>query len=601
MAFSGQDISTLYLGLTGNGTENIVSFYGVRPNGDVEEVYNSSDRLPVGAFQGGIITETAVQIGDSLYFVEFFRFGKAEVGEFDDRYFVSRLNKDGTVETLAQLPGGTRQDGTDAPDQLDTAFVHNGTYHVIAGTGITQELFSVSADGDLTQLTSFARPFFPGAENGFATVKNTLFLIGDQNTPNGVKELWRVLPGGGQEVVFSDGVNSIKDVESFANRAWFITSDMNPFGANGRLFSITETGAARRVSLPKNEVAMFLDTDADGLMVVTRDPTINRTTISTVAADGTINRIMSAGFVDIFDICGFGDDVFFIGSAVGSSGNSLYKIGPNGTAQLVTGIGKGIPDPNVENLYVSGGKLWFQASTQVPDGFGGFTPILDVLHSMDATGKIQIVSGAPGNNPNITTLEGYEFALDFPDPVIGTSGADVLSGTAQGELISGLGQNDIIRGFSGGDTVYGGTGADLIAGDRGSDLIFGGGGDDRISGGLESDTMTGGLGADTFVFDATPNRISNVDSIEDFASGIDKIQLALAAMPGLGSAGALSVDAFRSGPRATQGLDANDRIVYNTVTGDLYYDADGSGDIKSVKIAELGPFVTLLFTDILIA
>lgn len=220
---------------------------------------------------------------------------------------------------------------------------------------------------------------------------------------------------------------------------------------------------------------------------------------------------------------------------------------------------------------------------------------------MDATGDISVISGAPGNNPKIFTMEGYEFSLDFPDAIVGTSGADTLSGTAQGELINGLGQNDTVRGFAGNDTVLGGTGADLLAGDRGSDLIFGYSGNDTLIAGFESDTMTGGVGADTFVFDATPNRVFNVDSIEDFASGIDKIQLALSAMPGLGSTGVLSSAAFWSGPRAVQGQDAADRVIYNTTTGALYYDADGNGAIKSVKIAELGPLVTLVFTEILIA
>lgn len=600
MAFSGQDIETLYLGQTGNGTTNLVSLYGVLQNGDVEAVYNSSGRLPIGAFQGGIINETAVQIGDALYFVEFFRFGEPRGGAFEDRYFVSRLNKDGSVETLVQLPGGTRQDGFGESDQLDTAFEHNGTYHVMASSGGTLELFSVAPEGTLTQLSNFERPFFPGAENGIAAVNDTLFLLGDQRTPDGIKELWRVLPGGGQEVVFSDGVNSVTDVEAFANRAWFITSDLSPIGRDGRLFSIGETGAARRVALPRNEVAVFLDTDADGLMIVMRNTTTFRTTISTVAADGSLERILNTGVADISDICGFGNDVYFIGQPFGGR-QSLYRVGPNGTAQEVTGFGNGFPELNVKGLYVSGGKLWFQATIQVPDGFGGFNTFTNVLHSMDATGDISVVSGAPRNNPGIFTLEGYEFSLDFPDPVIGTSGADSLLGTAQSELINGLAGNDTARGFAGNDTVLGGFGADILAGGRGSDFISGGAGNDRISGGFESDTLNGGVGADTFVFEATPNRVFNVDTIEDFASGVDKIQLALAAMPGLGSTGALSADAFRSGPGLVQGLDSTDRIIYNTATGALYYDVDGNGAIRSVKIAELGPLVTLVFTDILIA
>ncbi len=599
MAFIGQDVDTVFLGLSGAGATNLVSFYGVLQNGDVEEVYNSSGRLPDGAFQGGIINETAVQIGDALYFVEFFRFGQPVGGGFDDRYFVSRLNKDGTVETLAQLPGGTRGDGFGESDELDTAFEYNGTYHVMASVALTLELFSVSPEGTLTQVSNFERPFFPGAENGVAAVNDTLFLLGDQRTPNGIKELWRVLPGGGQEVVFSDGVNSVVDVEAFANRAWFITSNLSPFGRDGRLFSIGETGAARRVALPTNEVAVYLDTDADGLMIVTRNTATNRTTISTVAADGSVERILTTGVADVSDICGFGNDVYFIGQPFGGQ-QSLYRIGPTGTAEAVTGFGNGYPELDVKGLYVSGGKLWFQATIQVPDGFGGFNFFPNVLHSMDATGDISVISGAPRNNQNILTLEGYEFSLDFPDAVVGTSVADSLLGTAQGELINGLAGNDTVLGFAGNDTVLGGFGADLLSGGRGSDSISGGAGNDTLGGGLGTDVLTGNVGADTFRFDTSPNGALNADTITDFASGIDHIELALSVMAELGSLGVLDADAFRSGAQAVKGQDASDRVIFNTSTGALYYDSDGSGAARSIKIAVLGPLAALDFSDIVV-
>jgi Ca2+-binding RTX toxin-like protein len=52
--------------------------------------------------------------------------------------------------------------------------------------------------------------------------------------------------------------------------------------------------------------------------------------------------------------------------------------------------------------------------------------------------------------------------------------------------------------------------------------------------------------------------------------------------------GALSLDAFYASSSATKGNDADDRIIYNTTSGALYYDADGSGIVAAVQIAIVG-------------
>jgi Ca2+-binding RTX toxin-like protein len=59
-------------------------------------------------------------------------------------------------------------------------------------------------------------------------------------------------------------------------------------------------------------------------------------------------------------------------------------------------------------------------------------------------------------------------------------------------------------------------------------------------------------------------------------------------MTALGSTGTLTMDAFFSSSSAVNGNDASDRIVYNTSTGALYYDADGSGSSAAVQIALMG-------------
>jgi Ca2+-binding RTX toxin-like protein len=63
---------------------------------------------------------------------------------------------------------------------------------------------------------------------------------------------------------------------------------------------------------------------------------------------------------------------------------------------------------------------------------------------------------------------------------------------------------------------------------------------------------------------------------------------------------ALTSSAFYAAADATKGHDADDRVIYNTTTGALYYDADGSGSAKAIKIAVLDDHPTLAYTDVLI-
>jgi len=76
--------------------------------------------------------------------------------------------------------------------------------------------------------------------------------------------------------------------------------------------------------------------------------------------------------------------------------------------------------------------------------------------------------------------------------------------------------------------------------------------------------------------------------VTDFVSGVDKLQFSAAVYSGLGGIGDLAPGQFWSGAGVTGGHDADDRIVYNTKTGVLYYDADGSGSGAAVQVALIG-------------
>ncbi|WP_414471906.1 hypothetical protein [Microvirga sp. M2] len=125
--------------------------------------------------------------------------------------------------------------------------------------------------------------------------------------------------------------------------------------------------------------------------------------------------------------------------------------------------------------------------------------------------------------------------------------------------------------------------AQTLKGGKTADILVGGKGHDLLNGGLGCDKLTGLAGQDTFAF-TTKLGATNVDRIVDFNHADDTIRLAQAVFGKL-QKGILSKAAFWAGAKAH---DKSDRIIYNEKTGDLSYDADGSGTkYGAVKFAQV--------------
>ena len=142
--------------------------------------------------------------------------------------------------------------------------------------------------------------------------------------------------------------------------------------------------------------------------------------------------------------------------------------------------------------------------------------------------------------------------------------------------------------------LIGNEGANALSGLTGNDVLDGGAGADKLNGGRGNDILTGGAGNDVFRFADTLGA-TNVDTVTDWAVG-DRIQLENAIFTRLTSTGVLASTRFAANDMG-RAMDANDHVVYNTTTGALSYDADGSGAGAAVQIATLVGIPTLSAAD----
>lgn len=246
---------------------------------------------------------------------------------------------------------------------------------------------------------------------------------------------------------------------------------------------------------------------------------------------------------------------------------------------------------------------------------------------LDGLAGVDTLAGGRGAD----TLDGGDY-IDWDYDTLSYAGdsAGVLIDFATGVGVGGDAEGDLFTGF---EIVEGGSGNDTLIGDFDDffiyDYLYGGAGNDSIRG-VDSDAtiynnidwlygeagddtlvganadggahLTGGAGADRFVIARESAFLlieGSYDDIEDFEVGVDQIGLTRAGSlgPAIGPLGALDPDAFRLG---TSAADADDRIIYDTATGRLYFDQDGVGGVAQVQLAYLIGAPTLVADDFVV-
>ena len=270
---------------------------------------------------------------------------------------------------------------------------------------------------------------------------------------------------------------------------------------------------------------------------------------------------------DIFSGPGGGDDALR-----GGKGNDRFNIESSQTGLINGGLGtdrivmsgafnnsfdQGLQIIGVENFYTNNGNHYGTVAQ-----FSSFTRIIP----QGGGPEFHIFLQGEGGTLNLSTK--YTAAAKLSVEAEFATSRVVLTGSARGDDFLGSDFNDRINGGGGGDRAYGGLGDDILNGGKGRDYLYG---DD---------------GADTFFFNVAPGG-ANRDRIGDFRPEDDSIRLENSVFKGL-AAGALAPGRFKDIGTGTQ--DANDRILYDSDDGRLYFDRDGLGGSGPKLIAILDNF-----------
>ncbi len=142
------------------------------------------------------------------------------------------------------------------------------------------------------------------------------------------------------------------------------------------------------------------------------------------------------------------------------------------------------------------------------------------------------------------------------------------------------------------------TGNYILRGNVVAQSVIGNDTANTLDGRAGNDTLTGRGGNDVFAFTTALSGTDNVDQITDYAAG-DRIGLATDIFTGVAfdGSGIITQAGFLSVTSGNAATTADQRIIYNQTSGQVFYDADGSGASAAVLFAQITPGTALGFND----
>ncbi|MEH6755835.1 MAG: hypothetical protein V7788_16930, partial [Alphaproteobacteria bacterium] len=203
-----------------------------------------------------------------------------------------------------------------------------------------------------------------------------------------------------------------------------------------------------------------------------------------------------------------------------------------------------------------------------------------------------------GGGAGADTLSGGEGVEDWLQYIGSDAGVTVdLGGSTPGVQTAsgGHAEGDVISGF---ENVRGSNFDDALIGDANRNVIYGGDGDDTLSGFSGNDVLSGGAGTDSFVFLIDGDQVGGplvggggVARILDFDVAADKIVLVSLFNP---TFSIVPIPENFVSNATGQAETGEQFFIYNTATGELSIDVDGSGlQYEAIVFADLSPNLAL--------